>query len=101
MLGGGIMVSGCPVQAPTSPHPIPTAPLSLQKAAPREDLLGPGTAEQLEASVCCWQLAPRVEAEGEVGLGTGQQPELPQVPQHTGLQPSSHGMGPVLHFGFL
>ena len=49
------------------PHPTATTPLSLQKAAPGEDLpQGPGTTEQLGISVLA--AGPRVEA-GEVGAG--------------------------------
>lgn len=82
------------------PHPIPTAPLSLQKAAPREDLLqGPGTAEQLGISVLA--AGPRVEA-GEVGAGNWPAARAPSgAPAHGASSPAVTGWVLFFHFGFL
>lgn len=77
----GIMVSGCPVQAPTSPTPYPLHPCPCRRQ-PQGKTCCRALAQQSSWASVCWQLAQGWRR-GRLGLGTGQQPDLPQVPQQS------------------
>ena len=75
------MVSGCPVQAPTSPTPYPPRPCPCRRQ-PQGKTCRRALAQQSSWASVCWQLAQGWRR-GRLGLGTGQQPDLPQVPQQS------------------